>query len=132
MERMEKSMKKLCQRDQERGIHYTTLRNYDISSKHHLGFNVFSSRKDCVFKTVFPISRLYIRVIVSFTAVFQNDLVRHQVKYLGLMENLRVRRAGFAYRRPFPFFLQRCSPNLSSLLSNLSLTVNTRVSMLNV
>ena len=40
-------------------------------------------------------------------AVFQDDLVRHQVKYLGLMENLRVRRAGFAYRRPFPFFLQR-------------------------
>lgn len=40
-------------------------------------------------------------------AVFQDDLVKHQVKYLGLMENLRVRRAGFAYRRPFPFFLQR-------------------------
>lgn len=39
--------------------------------------------------------------------IFQDDLVRHQVKYLGLMENLRVRRAGFAYRRPFPFFLQR-------------------------
>lgn len=30
-----------------------------------------------------------------------------QVKYLGLMENLRVRRAGFAYRRPHKFFLQR-------------------------
>ena len=42
-----------------------------------------------------------------FAAVFQDDLVKHQVKYLGLMENLRVRRAGFAYRRPFPFFLQR-------------------------
>lgn len=31
----------------------------------------------------------------------------HQVKYLGLMENLRVRRAGFAYRRPYEQFLQR-------------------------
>lgn len=30
-----------------------------------------------------------------------------QVKYLGLMENLRVRRAGFAYRRPHRHFLQR-------------------------
>ena len=29
------------------------------------------------------------------------------MKYLGLMENLRVRRAGFAYRRPFEPFLQR-------------------------
>ncbi|CAB1348678.1 unnamed protein product [Coregonus sp. 'balchen'] len=31
----------------------------------------------------------------------------HQVKYLGLMENLRVRRAGFAYRRHYETFLQR-------------------------
>ena len=30
-----------------------------------------------------------------------------QVKYLGLMENLRVRRAGFAYRRPYTTFLNR-------------------------
>jgi myosin-1 len=34
-------------------------------------------------------------------------IVRHQVKYLGLMENLRVRRAGFCYRRHMDFFLQR-------------------------
>lgn len=38
---------------------------------------------------------------------FDEVLVRHQVKYLGLMENLRVRRAGFAYRRRFEAFLQR-------------------------
>lgn len=38
---------------------------------------------------------------------FDEVLVRHQVKYLGLMENLRVRRAGFAYRRSFEAFLQR-------------------------
>lgn len=38
---------------------------------------------------------------------FDDVLVRHQVKYLGLMENLRVRRAGFAYRRRFEAFLQR-------------------------
>ncbi|CAL8249089.1 unnamed protein product [Merluccius merluccius] len=37
-------------------------------------------------------------------------LVRHQVKYLGLMEHLRVRRAGFAYRRRFDVFLQRYKP----------------------
>ncbi|NXS40173.1 MYO1H protein, partial [Balaeniceps rex] len=34
-------------------------------------------------------------------------LIRHQVKYLGLMEHLRVRRAGFAYRRKYELFLQR-------------------------
>ncbi|KAG9487068.1 unconventional myosin-Ih [Eleutherodactylus coqui] len=38
---------------------------------------------------------------------FDDILVRHQVKYLGLMEHLRVRRAGFAYRRKYETFLQR-------------------------
>ncbi|XP_052123606.1 unconventional myosin-Ie isoform X1 [Frankliniella occidentalis] len=33
--------------------------------------------------------------------------VKHQVEYLGLRENISVRRAGFAYRRPFEKFLQR-------------------------
>ncbi|GAM17836.1 hypothetical protein SAMD00019534_010110 [Acytostelium subglobosum LB1] len=33
--------------------------------------------------------------------------VRHQVQYLGLLENVRVRRAGFAYRAPFERFLRR-------------------------
>lgn len=44
---------------------------------------------------------------VSAAGRFDEVLVRHQVKYLGLMENLRVRRAGFAYRRRFEAFLQR-------------------------
>uniref|UniRef100_A0AAY4CPH0 Unconventional myosin-Ic n=1 Tax=Denticeps clupeoides TaxID=299321 RepID=A0AAY4CPH0_9TELE len=38
---------------------------------------------------------------------FDEVLVRHQVKYLGLLESLRVRRAGFAYRRHYQAFLQR-------------------------
>ncbi|KAJ2949317.1 hypothetical protein O0L34_g6270 [Tuta absoluta] len=38
---------------------------------------------------------------------FDEKLVSHQVKYLGLMENLRVRRAGFAYRRTYEAFLER-------------------------
>ncbi|XP_061383867.1 unconventional myosin IC isoform X2 [Danaus plexippus] len=38
---------------------------------------------------------------------FDDKLVSHQVKYLGLMENLRVRRAGFAYRRQYDAFLER-------------------------
>jgi len=33
--------------------------------------------------------------------------VRHQVQYLGLLENVRVRRAGFAYRAEFDRFLKR-------------------------
>ncbi|OCT98164.1 hypothetical protein XELAEV_18010394mg [Xenopus laevis] len=38
---------------------------------------------------------------------FEDMLIRHQVKYLGLMEHLRVRRAGFAYRRKYEIFLER-------------------------
>uniref|UniRef100_A0A8C9KCH6 Myosin IH n=1 Tax=Panthera tigris altaica TaxID=74533 RepID=A0A8C9KCH6_PANTA len=38
---------------------------------------------------------------------FDDLLIRHQIKYLGLMEHLRVRRAGFAHRRKYEHFLQR-------------------------
>ncbi|XP_041854522.1 unconventional myosin-Ih isoform X2 [Melanotaenia boesemani] len=41
---------------------------------------------------------------------FDEALIRHQVKYLGLMEHLRVRRAGFAYRRKYEVFLKRYKP----------------------
>lgn len=40
-------------------------------------------------------------------AFLDTQLVTYQVKYLGLMENLRVRRAGFAYRRSYELFLKR-------------------------
>lgn len=47
-------------------------------------------------------------VMCEFISVqFDDKLVSHQVKYLGLMENLRVRRAGFAYRRTYEAFLER-------------------------
>jgi len=38
---------------------------------------------------------------------FETDRVRHQVEYLGLKENIRVRRAGFAFRRVFDKVLRR-------------------------
>ena len=38
---------------------------------------------------------------------FDTQAVLHQVKYLGLQENIRIRRAGFAYRAPFDNFVQR-------------------------
>ena len=53
----------------------------------------------------------YIRCIKpnewKMSSRFDEDLVAHQVKYLGLMENLRIRRAGFAYRRLFTEFIKR-------------------------
>ncbi|CAG8455158.1 9930_t:CDS:10 [Scutellospora calospora] len=38
---------------------------------------------------------------------FDQKIVLHQIKYLGLNENIRVRRAGFAYRQTFEKFLER-------------------------
>ncbi|KAK5931509.1 hypothetical protein CesoFtcFv8_000222 [Champsocephalus esox] len=38
---------------------------------------------------------------------WEENRVHHQVEYLGLRENIRVRRAGYAYRRVFNKFLHR-------------------------
>ncbi|XP_055066693.1 myosin IEb [Misgurnus anguillicaudatus] len=38
---------------------------------------------------------------------WEESRVKHQVEYLGLRENIRVRRAGYAFRRVFKKFLQR-------------------------
>ncbi|XP_033098129.1 unconventional myosin-Ib-like isoform X2 [Anneissia japonica] len=38
---------------------------------------------------------------------FNEALVRHQVRYLGLMENVRVRRAGYAFRQLYELCLTR-------------------------
>lgn len=47
---------------------------------------------------------------------YNNENVLHQIKYLGLQENVRIRRAGFAYRQDFSKFVERfalLSPRLS-------------------
>ncbi|XP_037133998.1 unconventional myosin-Id [Syngnathus acus] len=53
----------------------------------------------------------YVRCIkpndVKSPLIFERDRCRHQVEYLGLLENVRVRRAGFAYRQTYPRFLHR-------------------------
>lgn len=38
---------------------------------------------------------------------FDESIVAHQVEYLGLLENVRVRRAGFAYRTNYERFVKR-------------------------
>lgn len=51
--------------------------------------------------------------------LFDDARCQHQVAYLGLLENVRVRRAGFAYRQPYARFLQR-SEVMHTLRSNVS------------
>nr|XP_018907050.1 PREDICTED: unconventional myosin-Ia isoform X2 [Bemisia tabaci] len=38
---------------------------------------------------------------------FDSSLVQHQVRYLGLLETVKVRRSGFCYRLPYLQFLER-------------------------
>ncbi|KAL7293199.1 hypothetical protein TKK_0013344 [Trichogramma kaykai] len=53
----------------------------------------------------------YVRCIkpneVKSPVVFDEERVTHQVRYLGLVENILVRRAGFAYRQRYDKFLKR-------------------------
>lgn len=53
----------------------------------------------------------YVRCIkpneLKSPVLFDDARCRHQVAYLGLLENVMVRRAGFAYRQPYERFLQR-------------------------
>lgn len=51
--------------------------------------------------------RLIFYLIYCYLDSFDVELVRHQVQYLSLLENLRVRRAGFAYRREYEIFLAK-------------------------
>ncbi|XP_059159355.1 unconventional myosin-Id-like [Physella acuta] len=53
----------------------------------------------------------YVRCIkpneVKSPLLFDETRTRHQVMYLGLLENVRVRRAGFAYRMQYDRFMKR-------------------------
>jgi myosin-1 len=40
------------------------------------------------------------------SGIFKEDLMTHQIRYLGLVENIHVRRAGFVYRQKYEKFVQ--------------------------
>jgi len=74
------------------------------------GFKIKNSA-NALMTTLSSCSPHYIRCIKPNDNKKANDWnqerVRHQVQYLGLLENVKVRRAGFAYRAPFDRFLAR-------------------------
>lgn len=53
------------------------------------------------------LTSLFDGIQVKKPLVSDDELVMHQVRYLGLTENVKVRRAGFCFRLPFAPFLQR-------------------------
>ncbi|WBW70616.1 myosin type I [Schizosaccharomyces osmophilus] len=76
------------------------------------GDRIKASANDLV-DTLMKCQPSYIRTIKPNQTKSPQDydtrIVLHQVKYLGLQENIRIRRAGFAYRQAFDTFAQRFS-----------------------
>ena len=64
-----------------------------------------------LFSTLIKASPSYIRTIKpnenKSPSEYNDTNVLHQIKYLGLQENVRIRRAGFAYRQTFEKFVER-------------------------
>ncbi|XP_056389461.1 unconventional myosin-Ib isoform X2 [Hyla sarda] len=71
----------------------------------------FKSSVSTLMKNLLTKNPNYIRCIKpndkKAAHIFSDALVRHQVSYLGLLENVRVRRAGYAFRQPYEPCLER-------------------------
>lgn len=69
------------------------------------------SQANLLVKTLMKCTPHYVRCIkpneTKRPGDFDKQRVLHQVQYLGLKENIRVRRAGFAYRQVFERFVRR-------------------------
>ncbi len=74
------------------------------------GDKIKASANDLV-ATLMKASPSYIRTIKpndnKSPREYNTGNVLHQIKYLGLQENVRIRRAGFAYRQTFEKFVER-------------------------
>ena len=90
------------------------------------GDKIRTSANDLV-TTLMQASPSYIRTIKpnenKSPSEYNTANVIHQIKYLGLQENIRIRRAGFAYRQTFDKFYER----FFVLSQKLSLGVDVRI-----
>ncbi|CAG9773885.1 unnamed protein product [Ceutorhynchus assimilis] len=72
---------------------------------------LFKTSMQELVKTLISKEPHYVRCIkpneVKSASAFDYERVKHQVNYLGLLENVRVRRAGFAHRQRYDKFLKR-------------------------
>uniref|UniRef100_A0A7S4KA64 Myosin motor domain-containing protein n=1 Tax=Paramoeba aestuarina TaxID=180227 RepID=A0A7S4KA64_9EUKA len=75
------------------------------------GGHQFTTSVAALLKTLYACQPHYIRTIkpndTKTPLQFNEDRVREQARYLGLTENLRVRRAGYAYRAPYERWMKR-------------------------
>eukprot|EP00516_Mucochytrium_quahogii_P009298 CAMPEP_0203781598 /NCGR_PEP_ID=MMETSP0099_2-20121227/10374_1 /ASSEMBLY_ACC=CAM_ASM_000209 /TAXON_ID=96639 /ORGANISM=" , Strain NY0313808BC1" /LENGTH=1398 /DNA_ID=CAMNT_0050682701 /DNA_START=78 /DNA_END=4274 /DNA_ORIENTATION=+ len=85
----------------------------DLDQRRHPSTAGFKIKKQCsdLVYALMDCNPHYVRCIKSNdqkkAGGFDKERVTHQVRYLGLLENVKVRRAGFAYRMEFFRFINR-------------------------
>lgn len=108
-----KDILNLCGQSSNRFVHTLFPEQVDQDNKRRpptAGDRIKASANDLV-ATLMKASPSYIRTIKpnenKSPTEYNVGNVMHQIKYLGLQENVRIRRAGFAYRQTFDKFVER-------------------------
>ena len=108
-----KDILNLCAQSQNSFVHTLFPNQVDQDNRRRpptAGDKIKASANDLV-ATLMKCSPSYIRTIKpnenKSSTEYNSANVLHQVKYLGLQENVRIRRAGFAYRSTFERFVER-------------------------
>jgi len=108
-----KDLLNLCAQSSNQFVHTLFPNEVDQDNKRRpptAGDKIKASANDLV-STLMKASPAYIRTIKpnenKSPTEFNVPNVMHQIKYLGLQENVRIRRAGFAYRSTFERFVER-------------------------
>ncbi|XP_075055512.1 unconventional myosin-Ia isoform X2 [Mixophyes fleayi] len=85
-------------------------KNSSLKRPPTVGFQ-FRASVSTLMKNLYAKNPNYIRCLkpnsTKKPSLFDDSLVKIQVRYLGLLENVRVRRAGYAYRQIYKSFLER-------------------------
>ena len=72
---------------------------------------IFKNSMSALMKILSVKEPFYVRCVkpndIKSAVAVDNQRVIHQISYLGLLENVRVRRAGFAFRQDYTKFLHR-------------------------
>ena len=108
-----KDILNLCSQSSNDFVHSLFPHEVDQDNKRRpptAGDKIKVSANDLV-GTLMKCSPSYIRTIKpndnKSPTEYNTGNVMHQIKYLGLQENVRIRRAGFAYRQTFEKFVER-------------------------
>ncbi|KAH6657271.1 P-loop containing nucleoside triphosphate hydrolase protein [Truncatella angustata] len=108
-----KGVQALFQQSQNRFVHtlFPTQMDSDNRKQPPTSGDRIRTSANALVETLMKCQPSYIRTIKpnenKSPTEYNVPNVLHQIKYLGLQENVRIRRAGFAYRQSFEKFVER-------------------------